>query len=169
VHIPLYALVGRISHTQSPVRGCESFKIDNCTTAKFAHACKYTKETLHRTNTAVSFNKVSLYTIVGRIFHNNATVFLALKYVVAHSAMFCLQNDTMWILYAYHSDDPFLRPGTKSGALLYHGSANRGSRALYLVERVNLEKPLLRDVLFWDLRNPVVSNAQWLLKFYHFR
>ena len=75
----------------------------------------------------------------------------------------------MRILYAYHSDDPILRTGTKFGTLSYHGPKQRGSRTLYLVERVNLEKPLPRDLLFWDLLNPVVSKTQRLLKFYHFR
>jgi hypothetical protein len=75
----------------------------------------------------------------------------------------------MRIIYAYHSDDPILRPGTSFGTVSYHGPTQRGSRILYLVERLNLEKPLLIDVLVWDLINPVVSKEQWLLMFYYFR
>jgi hypothetical protein len=136
---------------------------------KIAHACTNTKEKLYRTKVAIPFNKVYLCALVGRIYHNNQNVFHVLTSVCAHNAMFCLQNDTIRILYAYHSDDPVLRPGTKFGTLLHHGPKQRGSRTLYLVERVNLEKPLPRDLLFWDLMNPVVSKAQRLLMFYHFR
>jgi hypothetical protein len=135
--------------------------------AKIAHACTNTKEKLYRTNAAIPFNKVCLYALVGLIFHNNQTVFQVATSVCAHNAMFCLQNDTLRILYAYHSDDPILRPGTKFGTLSYHGAKQRGSQTLHLVERVNLEKPLPRDLLFWDLMNSVVSK--WLLMFYHFR
>jgi hypothetical protein len=66
----------------------------------------------------------------------------------------------MRMLYAYHSDDPASRPGSKLGTLSYHGPIQRGFRSLYLMERVNLEEPLPRDLLSWDLRNPVVSNIQ---------
>ncbi|GFG39853.1 hypothetical protein Cfor_08833, partial [Coptotermes formosanus] len=68
-----------------------------------------------------------------------------------------ITNDTVRLLYAYHSDDPILRPETKFGTLSYHGPTKRGSRTLYLVERIDLKKPLPRDLLFWDLRNPVVT------------
>jgi hypothetical protein len=77
--------------------------------------------------------------------------------------MFCVfQNDTMRMLYAYHSDDPASRPGSKLGTLSYHGPIKRGFRSLYLMERVNLEEPLPRDLLIWDLRNPVVSNIRYV-------
>jgi hypothetical protein len=66
----------------------------------------------------------------------------------------------MRILYAYHSDDPTEQTGSKLGALSYHGPTQRGARRLYLIERVNLEEPLQRDLHFWDLRNPVVSTTQ---------
>jgi len=108
------------------------------------------------------FNKLCLHALVGRIFHNKQTMFRVRTSVCAHNAMFCLQNDTLRILYAYHIDDPIPLPGTNFGILSYHGPTQRGSRTMYLVERVNLEKPLPRDLLFWDLRNPVVSKAQWL-------
>jgi hypothetical protein len=69
----------------------------------------------------------------------------------------------MRLLYAYYSDDPTPRPGSKLGALSYHGPTQRGFRSLYLMEKVNLEEPLPRDVLFWDLRNPAVSTTVHLL------
>jgi len=144
-------------------------KLINEQQAKLAHACTNTKEKLHRTNAAICFNKICLYGLVGLTFRNNQTVLQVRTSVCALNAMFCLQNDTLRVLYAYHSDDPILRPGTNFGTLSYHGTAQRGSRTMYLVERVNLEKPLPRDLLFWDLRIPVVSKAQWLLKFYQFR
>jgi hypothetical protein len=66
----------------------------------------------------------------------------------------------MRILYAYRSDDPTGQMGSKLGALSYHGPTQRGARRLYLIERVNLEEPIQRDLHFWDLRNPVVSTTQ---------
>jgi hypothetical protein len=66
----------------------------------------------------------------------------------------------MRILYAYHSDDPTAQTGSKLGALSYHGPTQRGARRLYLIERVNLEEPLQRELHFWDLRNSVVSITQ---------
>ncbi|XP_069692739.1 MOXD1 homolog 2-like [Periplaneta americana] len=69
-----------------------------------------------------------------------------------------ITNDTMRLLYAYHSDDPEgPRTGSEMRILSYHGSNQRGARSLYLMERVNLEEPLPRDVLSWDLRNPAVT------------
>lgn len=70
---------------------------------------------------------------------------------------FRITNDTMRMLYAYHTDDPASRPGSKLGTLSYHGPIQRGFRSLYLMERVNLEEPVPRDLLSWDLRNPVVT------------
>jgi hypothetical protein len=66
------------------------------------------------------------------------------------------QNDTMRVLYAYHSEDPAARPESKLATLLYHGPTQRGFRSLYLMERVNLEEPPPRDLLSWDLKNPMV-------------
>jgi len=140
-------------------------KLINEQRAKIAQACTNTKAKLHRTNAAICFNKLCLYALVGRIFRNNQTVFQVRTSVYTINAMFCLQNDTLRILYAYHSDDPILRTGTKFGTLSYHGTAQRGFRTMYLMERINLEKPVPRDLLFWDLKNPVVST----LKFYQFR
>lgn len=81
-------------------------------------------------------------------------------------------------MYAYHSDDPVPRPGSKLGSLSYHGPTQRGFRSLYLVERVNLGEPLPRDILSWDLRNPMVSKtvfniglqstSKWILFLYSF-
>ncbi|GFG39856.1 hypothetical protein Cfor_08836, partial [Coptotermes formosanus] len=68
-----------------------------------------------------------------------------------------ITNDTMRVLYAYHSEDPAPRTGSKLATLLYHGPTQRGFRSLYLLERVNLEEPLPRDLLIWDLRNPMVT------------
>jgi hypothetical protein len=62
----------------------------------------------------------------------------------------------MRVLYAYHSEDPAVRPESKLTTLLYHGPTQRGFRSLYLMERVNLEEPLPRDLLSWDLKNPTV-------------
>jgi len=70
----------------------------------------------------------------------------------------CSQNDTMRLLYAYYSDDPTPRPGSKLGSLSYHGPTQRGFRSLYLMERVNLDTPVPQDLLSWDLRNPAVSH-----------
>jgi len=134
-------------------------KLTNEQQAKIAHIYTNTKEKFHRNNAAIYFNKVCLYAMVGRIFRKSQTVFQVRASVCALNAMFFLQNDTLRILYAYHSDDPILLPGTNFGTMLYHGTARRGSRTMYLVERVNLEEPLPRDLLFWDLRNPVVSKA----------
>jgi len=67
------------------------------------------------------------------------------------------QNDTMRVLYAYHNEDPAARPESKLATLLYHGPTQRGFRSLYLMERVNLEEPPPRDLLSWDLKNPMVN------------
>ena len=45
---------------------------------KIAHACTNTKEKLYRTNAAITFNKVYLCALVGRIYHNNQNVFQVL-------------------------------------------------------------------------------------------
>ncbi|XP_071438873.1 MOXD1 homolog 2 [Hetaerina americana] len=63
-----------------------------------------------------------------------------------------ITNDTMRVIYAYHDEDP-----VDGSGLLYHGSSRRGSRSLYLVERVNQDSLLHTEGLrHWDLRNPSV-------------
>jgi hypothetical protein len=70
----------------------------------------------------------------------------------------------MRMLYAYHSEDPVPRPSSKLSTLSYHGPTQRGFRSLYLMERVNLEEPVPRDLLSWDLKNPMVGQIYFPVK-----
>jgi len=79
------------------------------------------------------------------------------KYDTCDHHDYRITNDTMRVLYAYHSEDPTARPESKLATLLYHGPTQRGFRSLYLMERVNLEEPPPRDLLSWDLKNPMVA------------
>ncbi|KAE8750522.1 hypothetical protein FOCC_FOCC002816, partial [Frankliniella occidentalis] len=72
------------------------------------------------------------------------------KYDTCDPHDFKITNDTVRMLYAYHDRD---LTGSGSEPLPYHGS-QRGSRSVFLLERVPKEDPLPRDTLVWDLRNP---------------
>lgn len=75
------------------------------------------------------------------------------KYDTCDPHDFKITNDTVRMLYAYHDRD---LTGSGSEPLPYHGS-QRGSRSVFLLERVPKEDPLPRDTLVWDLRNPQVQ------------
>jgi len=67
------------------------------------------------------------------------------------------QNDTIRLLFSYHDLEP---PGLYiDGSLPYHGPKHRGTRVLYLTERLNVEESPLEDTVTWDLRNPAVSTT----------
>jgi hypothetical protein len=87
-------------------------------------------------------------------FKNNSLTLANALYFLFPFLLF--QNDTMRVLYAYHTEDPAPRTESKLATLFDHGPTQRGFRSLYLMERVNLEEPLPRDLLIWDLRNPMV-------------
>jgi len=97
-------------------------------------------------------------------FQNNFLILANDLYLLFLFVLF--QNDTMRVLYAYHSEDPAARPDSKLATVLYHGPTQRGFRSLYLMERVNLEEPPPRDLLIWDLKNPMViyvSYVAWVM------
>ncbi|XP_059472365.1 MOXD1 homolog 2-like [Neocloeon triangulifer] len=63
-----------------------------------------------------------------------------------------ITNDTMRMVWAYHSEDPV--PGLP---LAYHGPGQRGARSAFLVLRVDQSAPPKHEVLHtWELRNPSV-------------
>ena len=94
-------------------------------------------------------------------FQNNFLTLANDLYLLSLFVLF--QNDTMRVLYAYHSEDPTARPESKLATLLYHGPTQRGFRSLYLMERVNLEEPPPRDLLSWDLKNPMVIYVSYVV------
>jgi hypothetical protein len=76
--------------------------------------------------------------------------------------MVMLQNDTLRLVYAYHSEDPV--PGLP---LAYHGPGQRGTRSAFLVMRVDQRAPLVRGdepLHTWELRNPSVSTELNIMK-----
>ncbi|XP_069693146.1 MOXD1 homolog 2-like [Periplaneta americana] len=68
---------------------------------------------------------------------------------------YTITNDTMRMLFSYHSSDPT----GGLGSLPYHGPMYRGTRSLYLMEKLQLEERLPENVLSWELRNPTMKMS----------
>ncbi|CAB3370724.1 Hypothetical predicted protein [Cloeon dipterum] len=62
-----------------------------------------------------------------------------------------ITNDTMKMVWAYHSEDPV--PGLP---MPYHGPGQRGARSAFLVLRVDQSQPSQEVLHTWELRNPSV-------------
>lgn len=74
--------------------------------------------------------------------------------------LFFFQNDTMRVMWAFHASEP-VSGAVAPGSLPYGASVVRGTRSLFLGQRVNQSKPPPEtNSRVWELRNPEVELPQ---------
>ncbi|PSN48993.1 MOXD1 2 protein [Blattella germanica] len=77
------------------------------------------------------------------------------RYDTCDSEDYRITNDTTRVLYSYHVTKTELE-----GSLPYHGPHHRGSRPLYLFDRMNLQERIREDDTFiWELKNSATVGS----------